>query len=357
MATTFPLHTLGAYGIDLRPRGSRHSAPLPLAFLALAALGAAWCFDLQRRRLTGAASLVFLALLAGAPLVAGSGLPHVPVPQLAFSFPSSTVADTWPPTFRTPYLPSLAVPARSVRPEPAAAPPQPAALPEPVTAPPARAAWQPSNAATFSYPSHIEAWRPLVRQLLAEAWDEGRLDGPASRIDDDLILALIRQESQGDPNAESWVGAIGLMQVMPFTFADVMAGDRSLTCAIDPAAMWDVPSNVRAGLRYLALAMNAQNGNVYWALASYNAGIDTVGDWRTAGLYAVPPAGGYWETADYAQRILRDYLSRRPDVAPLIQVPDPMPQAHVPGALRLLQDLDSTRGGPRPKEWIPYCGR
>jgi soluble lytic murein transglycosylase-like protein len=234
-------------------------------------------------------------------------------------------------------------------------PAQPSAAPEASAAPPAGAAWQPPSLATYPYPDSIEDWRPLIQQLLAEAWDEGRLDGPAARIDDDLVLALIRQESQGDPNAESWVGAIGLMQVMPFTFADVMAGDRSLTCAIDPAAMWDVPSNVRAGLRYLALAMNAHEGNLYWALASYNAGIDTVHDWRTAGLYAVPPAGGYWETADYAQRILRDYLSRRPDVAPLIHVPDPMPQAHVPGALRLLQDLDTQRGAPRPKEWIPRC--
>jgi hypothetical protein len=132
----------------------------------------------------------------------------------------------------------------------------------------------------------------------------------------------------------------------------MMLGDRSLTCAIDTAAMWDVRSNVRAGLRYLSLALQAHEGNVYWALASYNAGIDAVHDWRAAGLYAVPPAGGYWETADYAQTILRDYLRRRPDVAPLIHLPDPMPQEHVPGALRLLRDLPQ-----RPPEYIPYCAR
>ena len=98
-------------------------------------------------------------------------------------------------------------------------------------------------------------------------------------------------------------------------------------------------------------------GNLYGALASYNAGIDAVHDWRAAGLYAVPPAGGYWETADYAQVILRDYLRRRPDIAPLIQVPDPMPIEHVPGALRQLRDLDTARGGPRPPEYIPRCPR
>ena len=330
--------------------------------MALVTLAVAWCAGSPRRGVL--AALVFLAALGSAPQLARpalSLLSHLSLPRLALTSPASLpslASDAWPATFRAPYLPSLVVSNRPARTEPvvtAPAPPAPVPAAEPPANPSTRAPWQPAGAATFAYPERIESWRPLVQRLIAEAWDEGRLDGPAARIDDDLVLALIRQESQGDPNAESWVGAIGLMQVMPFTFADVMAGDRTLTCAIDPAAMWDVPSNVRAGLRYLALAMHAHDGNLYWALAAYNAGIDTVSDWRTAGLYAVPPAGGYWETADYAQRILRDYLSRRPDVQ--MHVPDPMPPSHLPGALRLLQDLDINRGYSRPKEWIPYCGR
>jgi soluble lytic murein transglycosylase len=165
-------------------------------------------------------------------------------------------------------------------------------------------------------------------------WDEGRLDGPAARLDDDLVLALIEQESGGDPDAESWAGAIGLMQVMPFTFADMLLGSKSLADEIDRPVLFDVPSNMRAGLRYLALAMNAHEGNVYWALASYNAGIEAVDDWRAVGLYAVPPIGGYDETASYAQVILRNYLRHRPDVK--MHIPDPMPYEHVPGAIELL---------------------
>jgi soluble lytic murein transglycosylase-like protein len=223
--------------------------------------------------------------------------------------------------------------------------------PAPSAAPEARAPWPPPDVATAPFPDGIEQWRPLVRQLLAEAWNDGRLDGPAAALDDDLVLALIQQESEGDPDALSRAGAIGLLQVMPFTFADVMTGDRTLTCTIDPAAMWDVPSNMRAGIRYLALAMQAFDGNRYWALAAYNAGIETVTDWRDAGLYAVPPVGGYVETAAYVPAILNRYLLRRPDVT--MYVPDPMPPEHVPGALRLLQDLASQR--PRPPEWYPHC--
>jgi len=181
----------------------------------------------------------------------------------------------------------------------------------------------------------VEQWRPLVRELLAEAWDEGRLEGPAAALDDDLVLAVIQQESDGDPEAYSWAGAIGLMQVMPFTFAEMMAGDRSLADQIDYPAMVDVASNMRAGIRYLALAMQAHEGNLYWAVASYNAGIEAVDDWRAAGLYAVPPIGGYTETAYYAPTILRNYLRHRPGLQ--MYVPPMMRDEHVPGAIELLK--------------------
>ncbi|MGH2368170.1 MAG: hypothetical protein ACRDI2_08220, partial [Chloroflexota bacterium] len=103
----------------------------------------------------------------------------------------------------------------------------------------------------------------------------------------------------------------------------------------------------------LALAMQAHAGNRYWALAAYNAGIEVVGRWRAAGLYAVPPIGGYSETAAYAQVILRNYLRRRPDVT--MYVPDPMPRQHVPGAIRLLQ-AHSPRQLILASRALPRCG-
>jgi soluble lytic murein transglycosylase-like protein len=183
----------------------------------------------------------------------------------------------------------------------------------------------------------VERWRPLVRQVMAEEWQAGTLDGLAERLDDDVILATMQQESRGNPQALSPVGAIGLMQVMPQTFALMMAGDASLASAIDPDALWDQGNNVRAGLRYLALAMQNQEGDLYWSLASYNAGIGTVKRWRMAGLSAVPPIGGYTETAEYAQIILHNYVAHRPGLD--LYIPDPMPPEHVPGALDLLRSF------------------
>ncbi len=113
-------------------------------------------------------------------------------------------------------------------------------------------------------------------------------------------------------------------------------GSKALGDELELHVMMDVRSNVRAGLRYLALAMQAHEGNLYWALAAYNAGIEAVDAWRAVGLYAVPPIGGYDETAHYAQVILRNYLGRRPDVK--MHVPDPMPYEHLPEAVKLLKD-------------------
>jgi hypothetical protein len=63
-----------------------------------------------------------------------------------------------------------------------------------------------------------------------------------AHLDPFLVLAVMRVESAYDPDAVSPKGAIGLMQVMPQTFARVMGPDHLITDPID---------NVRAGVRYL----------------------------------------------------------------------------------------------------------
>ncbi|HXI17144.1 MAG TPA: lytic transglycosylase domain-containing protein [Chloroflexota bacterium] len=200
--------------------------------------------------------------------------------------------------------------------------------------------WRAPDVERRAFPQRVERWRSVVRDVLAEEWEHGTLTGPAGRIDDDLVLAVMEQASGGNPRALSWAGAMGLMQVMDFTFALMMAGSESMVPQIDKAAFWDERSNVRAGIRYLALAMQYHDGDVYWSLASYNAGIGNARTWRRAGLYAVPPIGGFVETANYAPRIMRSYMRHRPDV--LLYVPDVMPEEHVPGAIQLLRD--SRRG-------------
>ncbi|TAK36099.1 MAG: lytic transglycosylase domain-containing protein [Chloroflexota bacterium] len=82
-------------------------------------------------------------------------------------------------------------------------------------------------------------------------------------VDPRLVMAVMRQESGGNPYATSAVGAAGLMQLMPATFASM---------GYDPSRIYEPSLNIEAGTRYLSSTLAAFGGDVYWAVAAYNAG-------------------------------------------------------------------------------------
>ena len=79
------------------------------------------------------------------------------------------------------------------------------------------------------------------------------------------IRAVMRAESAGDPRAVSRAGAIGLMQVMPATWADLRVRHRLGTNPYDPR------DNIIAGTAYLR-ELHDRYGSVVAMLAAYNAG-------------------------------------------------------------------------------------
>lgn len=79
------------------------------------------------------------------------------------------------------------------------------------------------------------------------------------------IRAVMRAESAGDPRAVSRAGAIGLMQVMPATWADLRVRHRLGANPYDPR------NNILAGTAYLR-ELHDRYGNVAAMLAAYNAG-------------------------------------------------------------------------------------
>src|SRR5688500_16766735 len=198
--------------------------------------------------------------------------------------------------------PVLTAPAQAPAPAPDPAPVVPA--PEPIGPLPGGTAYLPE----------VERWRGLVRELIAEARAEGRLNGNAGRLNEDLVLAVIQQESGGDPNAMSWVGARGLMQLMPPSFAWIMgiANWGQDISHLDTNFIFDPSTNLRAGIRFLGAVLEEQGGSVYWALASYNAGGGVVNQWRWSGLTEIPASYGGGETAHYAPTILGNYNAHRP---------------------------------------------
>lgn len=84
-------------------------------------------------------------------------------------------------------------------------------------------------------------------------------------LQEDLLRAVIEQESGFRPCAVSSKGARGLMQLMPAT-----AQELGVKNALDPE------ENVNAGAKLLKQLLNKYNGDVRLALSAYNAGAGSV---------------------------------------------------------------------------------
>ncbi len=122
-----------------------------------------------------------------------------------------------------------------------------------------------------------------------------------------LITAQMYQESRFDPEAVSWVGAQGLMQVMPSTGEQLGFTD-----------LHDPQESIHAGVKYMHQLINRFDHNlpmevrIRFALASYNAGYGHVLDARRLAREMGWDPNRWFGNVEKAMRLLSqpDYYER-----------------------------------------------
>jgi soluble lytic murein transglycosylase-like protein len=112
-------------------------------------------------------------------------------------------------------------------------------------------------------------------------------------LQEEVLRAVIAQESAYRPCAVSAKGAEGLMQLMPATAEQFDVRDP-----FDPA------ENIEAGAKYLKLLLGRYDGDLALALGAYNAGPSPI-DWQ-GGIPDIP------ETQKYVESILQKLVKPEP---------------------------------------------
>lgn len=139
-------------------------------------------------------------------------------------------------------------------------------------------------------------------------WATMKSDAEANGLDPYLVAALIRQESEFNAGAVSRANAVGLMQLLPSTGRGLARRDG--VKHFNANQLLDPTVNLRLGTTDLRQAINKYDGQVEYALASYNAGDTPVRQWISTNDYkdvaewveSIP----YSETRDYVQSIMRN---------------------------------------------------
>lgn len=151
----------------------------------------------------------------------------------------------------------------------------------------------------YGYYRYMRSAYPMKYKEYVEAYAD------TYGITPSLIYAVIRTESEFDPDVVSRAQAKGLMQITDATFAWVQmrAGEKE---PLPPENLFDPETNIHYGVYYMRLLLE-QFSDTDTMIAAYNAGPTRVSEWleETAyskdgkTLYHIP----YEETLQYVERV------------------------------------------------------
>lgn len=120
-----------------------------------------------------------------------------------------------------------------------------------------------------------------------------------------VLQAIIKEESHFNPFVKSSVGAVGLMQLMPATYNEVVTKHNL------PTNLNVETANITAGSLYYSSLKKVLGNKDLYAITAYNGGIGSVTNWFSKLIYSdtdefveqIP----YPETKNYVKKVLRTY--------------------------------------------------
>jgi len=124
-----------------------------------------------------------------------------------------------------------------------------------------------------------------------------------------LMMALTREESYFNENAKSYVGAVGLMQIMPETANEI---NRIKNLGMSSLSeLQEADTNLKLGNYYYNMLLKSLGENNILAVAAYNGGIGSTSRWKKGLDYRdidefvekIP----YGETRTYVRKVFRTY--------------------------------------------------
>ena len=129
------------------------------------------------------------------------------------------------------------------------------------------------------------------------------------KIDPLFVYSIMREESTFDPKAKSWVGAMGLMQLMPATAKEQ---NRNPRYRYDPLDLTDPKQNINIGIGHLSWLFKNENASNYIIVAaSYNAGSGRGARWKkeygTNNMYRTGRFIDIEETEYYVEKVINTY--------------------------------------------------